>query len=87
MVPPRPAGGLRVVLQLHGVQGFAKKCSSLEQRFGAERFDQRSEAPGLQGLRLRKLAADVVFVFGIGYISCVSLSAQPNSKTAVRSGP
>ncbi len=45
------------------------------------------ETPGLQGPRLRKSAADGVFDFGTVRTRCESVTAQHNSKTAVRSSP
>ena len=64
-----------------------KSVAALHRGMGPAQFGQRSEAPGLQGVRLRKPAADEVFVFGTVHTRCESLTVQPNSKTAVRSAP
>ena len=64
-----------------------KSAAALHCGMGPAQFDQRSEAPGLQGGRLRKPAADEVFAFGTVHTRCESLTAQPSSKTAVRSVP
>ena len=64
-----------------------KSAAALHSGMGPAQFEQRSEAPGLQGVRLRKPAADEVFVFGTVHTRCESLTAQPNSKTAMTSAP
>jgi hypothetical protein len=43
--------------------------------------------PVYRGLRLRKPAADGVFVFGTVHIRCESMTTRPNRKTAVRPSP
>ena len=80
-----------------GVCGLFRNCTeckvlqrsavALHIRMGRRRFGQGSETPGLQGLRLRKPAAEGVFVFGTVHSRCELMTAQPNCKTAVRPSP
>jgi len=81
---PSPLRVLWAVKHLHGVQGFAKKCSGAALRYGTA-----ANFSGEEGVRFTraagaKPAGDGVFVFGTVRTRCESVITQPNNKAAVR---
>ena len=86
--PAQPGWGLRgVFVDFTECKVLQRSAVALHIRMGRRRFGQGSETPGLQGLRLRKPAAEEVFVFGTVHTRCELMTAQPNCKTAVRPSP